>query len=156
MFSPHLHTPGRSFSCLELAWGRARAPACLFSPFWAPPIRKSDAEGGERVPNVTPKARKSPPGDLPESTKIRLSGLRGCPGPPGRSRGTPPARKVHQKSLFVPPAAGGVACKNPPRLCNPCGAQPNGVSGYTVPVHTSVQIRVQLFVYTTLLKNCNT
>ncbi len=65
-----------------------------FSLLVAPPARKSDAEGAPRVPTVSPNAPKSPSGDLPKSMKNRLCGFRGCPGSPGRSRGTPPARKV--------------------------------------------------------------
>ena len=72
-----------------------------FSLLLAPPARKSDAEGAPRVPTVSPNAPKSPPGDLPKSMKNRLCGLRGCPGSPGRSRGTPPARKVSTKSFFL-------------------------------------------------------
>ena len=67
---------------------------CGCISFLAPPALKSNAEGVPRVPNVSPNARKSLPGDLQKSMKIRLCGLRGCPGSPGRSRGTPPARKV--------------------------------------------------------------
>ena len=85
--------PGLIFFVPRTGVGSRQGLGLSFSPFWAPPVRKSDAEGGRRVPNVTPNALKSPPGDLPKSMKTRLCGLRGCPGSPGRSRGTPPGSK---------------------------------------------------------------
>ena len=87
--------PGPIFFAPRTGVGSRLGPGLSFSLFLWPPVRKSAAEGGQRVPNVSPNALKSPPGDLQKSMKNRLCGLRGCPGSPGRSRGTPPARKVY-------------------------------------------------------------
>jgi len=91
--------PGPTFFAPQTGVRLRQGPGLDFSLVLAPPVRKSGAEGGQRVPNVIPNASKSPPRDLPKSMKNRLCGLRGCPGFPGRSQGTPPARKV-QKITF--------------------------------------------------------
>ena len=60
--------PGPTFFAPRTGVRSREGPGPAFSLFLAPPVRKSDAEGGQRVPNVTPNAPKSPPGDFQKST----------------------------------------------------------------------------------------
>ncbi len=129
----HIYTPGADLFRPSNWRGVALGPRTVFFPLFVAPGAQKWRRRGPKGAQCDPKASKSLPGDLPKSMKNRLCGLGGCPGSPGRSRGTPPARKVHQKSLVVPPAAGAVACKNPPRLCNHC-CTAHGVSGSTLRV----------------------
>ena len=92
--------PGPIFFVLQTGVGSRQGPGRSFSLFWAPPVRKSDAGGGQRVPNVIPNARKSPSGDLPKSTKNRLRGLKEVPGLSREVSGYPPGPKSLRKVTF--------------------------------------------------------
>jgi hypothetical protein len=50
VFSSHLHARGRFFSHLELAWGRAWVPDCLFSSFCRPRCAKVTPKGAKGCP----------------------------------------------------------------------------------------------------------
>ena len=56
--------PGPIFFALQTGLGSRQGPGRPFSLFWAPPVRKSDAKGGQRGPQGIPNALKSPSGDV--------------------------------------------------------------------------------------------
>ena len=56
--------PGTFFFALQTGLGSRRGPGRSFSLFWAPPVRKSDVQGGRRGPQGIPNALKSPSRDV--------------------------------------------------------------------------------------------
>ena len=92
--------PGPTFFAPQTGVRLRLGPGLAFSLFLVPPVRKSDAEGGQRVANVTPNAPKRPPGDLPKSMKNRLCGLRGARALPGGLRVPPRLEKCSNNNLL--------------------------------------------------------
>ena len=105
--------PGPTFFAPRTGVRSREGSGPAFLLFLAPLVRKSDAEGSQRVSHVTPNVPKSPSGDLRKSMKNRLCGLGGCPDRNQRivsHRGVPEHQGSTRRHPAVTRQLGGKMC----------------------------------------------